>query len=98
MASRLIFPNVRVDEGFSTAAFLVNPNDDEISSVQLSLVTSESTKTKNLQIPAKGMVELDVAEFFEDAEVLRVGGASGPRPTGVLASEPYLIALRGWPH
>ena len=92
MASRLIFQDVRVDEGFSTTAFLVNPNDDEIASVQLSLVTSESTKTKNLQIPAKGMVELDVAEFFEDTEPLRVGGASGPRPTGVLASEAYLIA------
>ena len=92
VASRLIFQDVRVDEGFSTTAFLVNPNDDEIASVQLSLVTSESTKTKNLQIPAKGMVEVDVAEFFEDAEPLRVGGASGPRPTGVLASEAYLIA------
>ena len=92
VASRLIFQDVRVDEGFSTTAFLVNPNDDEIASVQLSLVTSESTKTKNLQIPAKGMVELDVAEFFEDTEPLRVGGASGPRLTGVLASEAYLIA------
>ena len=92
VASRLIFQDVRVDEGFSTTAFLVNPNDDEIASVQLSLVTSESTKTKNLQIPAKGMVEVDVGEFFEDAEPLRVGGASGPRPTGVLASEAYLIA------
>ena len=92
VAAKLIFQDVIVDEGFSTTAFLVNPNDDEIASVQLSLVTSKSTKTKNLQIPAKGMMELDVAEFFEDVEPSKVGGASGPRPTGVLASETYLIA------
>ena len=82
LAPKLIFQDVRVDEGFSTTAFLVNPNDLAIAaSVNLSLVTSESTRTKNLQIPAKGMVEVKVAEFFEDVE-----------PAGAVASEAYLIA------
>ena len=81
VASKLIFQDVRVDGGFSTTAFLVNPNDLTAASVQLSLVTADSTKTENLQIPAKGMVEVDVAEFFEDVQ-----------PAGALASEAYLIA------
>ena len=81
VASRLIFQDVRVDEGFSTTAFLVNPNEFDTATVQLSLVTADSTRTKNLQILPKGMVELDVGEFFEDVQ-----------PTGALASEAYLIA------
>ena len=81
VASRLIFQDVRVDEGFSTTAFLVNPNEFATASVQLSLVTADSTRTKNLQILPKGMMELDVGEFFEDVQ-----------PTGALASEAYLIA------
>ena len=76
VASKLIFQDVRVDEGFSTTAFLVNPNDDAPASVNLSLVTSESTRTKNLQIPAKGLVELDVAEFFDDVEPVGAGRAN----------------------
>ena len=75
VASKLIFQDVRLDEGFSTTAFLVNPNDLTPASVNLSLITSEPTKTRNLQIPAKGLVEVDVAEFFEDVKPLRVGGA-----------------------
>ena len=70
-----------MDEGFSTTAFLVNPNEFATASVQLSLVTADSTRTKNLQILPKGMMELDVGEFFEDVQ-----------PTGALASEAYLIA------
>ena len=81
VASRLIFQDVRVDEGFSTTAFLVNPNEFDTASVQLSLVTADSTRTKNLQILPKGMVELDVGEFFEGVE-----------PAGAVASEAYLIA------
>ena len=81
VAAKLIFQDVRVDEGFSTTAFLVNPSDFGIASVNLSLVTSDSTKTKNLQIPAKGMVEVEVEEFFKDVQ-----------PAGALASEAYLIA------
>ena len=81
MAFRLIFQDVRVDEGFSTTAFLVNPNEFDTASVQLSLVTADSTRTKNLQILPKGMVELDVGEFFEGVE-----------PAGAVASEAYLIA------
>ena len=46
----------------------MNPSGFDTDSVELSLVTSESTKTKNLQIPPKGMVEVDVGEFFEDVE------------------------------
>ena len=81
VAAKLIFQDVRVDEGFSTTAFLVNPNDFAIASVSLSLLTSESTRTKNLQIPAKEMVEVKVEEFFKDVQ-----------PAGQLASEAYLIA------
>ena len=80
VASNLIFQDVRVDEGFSTTAFLVNPIDDAPASVNLSLVTSKSTRTKNLQIPAKGLVELDVAEFCNDVEPVGVGRVSDPRP------------------
>ncbi len=90
--SRLIFQDVRVDKGFSTTAFLVNPSGFDTVSVELSLVTSELTKTKNLQIPPKGLVEVDVGEFFEGVEPLRVGGASRPRPAGAVASDAYLIA------
>ena len=39
---------------------LVNPSGFDTTSVELSLVTSELTKTKNLQILPKGMVEVDV--------------------------------------
>ena len=63
--SRLIFQDVRVDQGFSTTAYLVNPNGPGTASVELSLVTSESIKTKSLEIAAKGIVELNVEEFFE---------------------------------
>ena len=87
VASKLIFQDVRVDEGFSTTAFLVNPNNDAPASVNLSLVTSESTRTKNLQIPAKGLVELDVAEFFNDVEPVGVGRVSGPRPPGMMFND-----------
>ena len=79
--SRLIFQDVRVDGGFSTTAYLLNPNGPGTASVELSLVTSESVKTKNLQIAAKGIVELNVEEFFEDVE-----------SAGEIASEAYLIA------
>ncbi len=73
--SRLIFQDVRVDQGFSTTAYLLNPNGPGSASVELSLVTPESVKTKSLVIAAKGIVELNVEEFFEGVGPLRVGGA-----------------------
>ena len=79
--SRLIFQDVRVDQGFSTTAYLLNPNGPGTASVELSLLTPESVKTKSLEIAAKGIVELNVAEFFE-----------GVQPAGAVASEAYLIA------
>ena len=79
--SRLIFQDVRVDQGFSTTAYLVNPNGPGTASVELSLVTSESIKTKSLEIAAKGIVELNVEEFFE-----------GMESAGEVAGGAYLIA------
>ena len=79
--SRLIFQDVRVDQGFTTTAYLLNPNGPGTASVELSLVTSESIKTKSLEIAAKGIVELNVEEFFEGVE-----------PAGEIASGAYLIA------
>ncbi len=80
-APRLIFQDVRLDAGFSTTAFLVNPGVAG-TSVELSLVTGDSVKTKSLEIARKGTVEVDVAEFFE-----------GVQPAGGgVASEAYLIA------
>ncbi len=81
VATKLIFQDVRVDEGFSTTAFLVNPNDFGIASVNLSLITSASTRTRNLQIPAKGIAAVEVEEFFKDVQ-----------PAGALAAEAYLVA------
>ncbi len=79
--SRLIFQDVRVDQGFSTTAYLLNPNGPGTASVELSLVTPESVKARSLEKAAKGIVELNVEEFFEGVE-----------PAGEIASEAYLIA------
>ncbi len=87
-APRLIFQDVRLDAGFSTTVFIVNPNgfmgedNPGIADVQLSLVTGDGVKTKSVTIASNGVVELDVAEFFE-----------GVQPAGGgLASEAYLLA------
>ena len=68
--------------------------------MDLTLVTPDATITKNLQIPDKGMVEVDVGEFFED--VVPAGRRAEAPPTlvtvprstvnGQPASEAYLIA------
>ena len=80
-----------MDEGFSTTAFLVNPNAEGTAFVELSLVTSESTQTKNLQIPAKGLVQVDVADFFE-AEPLSQPSTVGGQPGYLIADSSLEIA------
>ncbi len=69
----------------------MNPNAEGTAFVELSLVTSESTQTKNLQIPAKGLVQVDVADFFEAAPLSQPSTVNG-QPGYLLADSSVEIA------
>lgn len=96
VSSRLIFQDVRLDSGFSTTTFLINPNESVTTTVQLSLINGASTKIKSIEIVPKGIVELNVEDFFKDVDSVAVSGVNSSAPLFEnSASEAYLIAEAG---
>ncbi|MEE8348855.1 MAG: leucine-rich repeat domain-containing protein [Acidobacteriota bacterium] len=68
-AVKIIFNKIRIDAGHQTEINLINPGDSP-ADVELQLIVDESPSVvQELILPAKGVVRLDVAGFFEISEI-----------------------------
>ena len=63
LATQLVFPQVRLDSGYTTEINLINPGV-AMAELQLNLVRANTTATQSLLLPALGVARIDVAEFF----------------------------------
>ena len=68
-AVKIISNKVRLDNGHQTEINLINPGDDP-ADLELPIIEGDSPAlVKELILPAKGVVRLDVATFFEITEI-----------------------------
>ena len=68
-AVKIIFNKVRIDAGHQTEINLINPGEAP-ADLELQLIEGDSPSVvEELMLPAKGVVRLDVAGFFEIAEM-----------------------------
>ena len=63
LATQIVFPQVRLDSGYTTELNLINP-DVATAELELKLIRANTTDTQSLSLPAQGVARLDVAEFF----------------------------------
>ncbi len=85
---RLVFPEIRLATGFSTEINLINPGD-EAATVQLTLQGGEtSVRPSDLQIPARGVIRMDVTEAFSAASPAGVGAFPDPAILRVVSNQP----------
>ncbi|MCH8820586.1 MAG: hypothetical protein IIB03_09755, partial [Acidobacteria bacterium] len=68
-AVKIIFNKIRIDAGHQTEINLINPGDDP-ADLELQIIEGDSPAVvEELILPAKGVVRLDVATFFEITEI-----------------------------
>ena len=88
--TQLVFPEVRLADGFSSETNLVNPST-EAATVQLTLQGGETPLTADtLEIPSLGVRRLDVEEVF--AEILPAGAVAFPDPAIVSLTSTQAVA------
>ena len=62
-APGIVFPQVRLDSGYTTEINLINPGV-VTAELELQLIQADMTSTQSLSLPSLGVERLDVAEFF----------------------------------
>lgn len=74
-SQRIVFNEVRLEEGFTTELNLINPGEVE-ASVTVQLVGADTTRSKSVTLPARGALRADAGEFFQSE------GPAGAAPGG----------------
>ena len=64
-ATEIVFPQVRLDSGYTTEINLINPGA-ATAELDVKLVRANTTATQSLSLPAMGVARLDVAELFSN--------------------------------
>jgi internalin A len=62
-ATRMVFPQVLLNSGYTTELNLINPNL-ATATLELKLIGANPTATQSLSLPSLGVARLDVAELF----------------------------------
>ncbi len=68
-AQKCVFNLIRLDSGYTTELDIINPNDSSVD-LQLQLAGAIPVPTvKQISVPGKGILHLDVADFFQTGSV-----------------------------